>query len=403
MIPMKKTINGLRVHYYQNKKSKITNFGYRFCFGSRAENKKEYGLFHMLEHNIFKGTESFSDPTEITRFFNERSFDLNAETGYNYTSYYAEGLSSFLLKDNIIKTFTEMIFRSSFFIDEFEKERNPILNEYEMYANDANETFFEISRQRLLGSEYHPILGTPHSIMHLSRDQVYKRYTELYNKQNCVFIIETSKSWNSVEKELLKTIDLIPSGEPYTNTGKLSLGKKPIVKITNEKAESGVLSIYYPIEPLSTIKEKTMAAIVLPIIEKLIYDQFRDREGIPTYSQSCRILSLGENCFINITAFVAPDSTKQLIAKLVKFLKSIDRINWPDKINKMKINVAKSYVQFLEEPIFDYVIGNETETEIGDREERYRAILNADKKLSKNDIFEFLKVFKKRPTIHYMK
>jgi predicted Zn-dependent peptidase len=402
MIPMKKTVNGLKVHYYQNKKSKITNFGYRFCFGSRTETKKEYGLFHMLEHNIFKGTESFSDPTEITRFFNERSFDLNAETGYNYTSYYAEGLSSFLLRDNIIKAFTEMIFRSSFFIDEFEKERNPILNEYEMYANDTNATFSEISLQKLLGNEYHPILGTPYSITHLSRDQVYKRYTELYNKQNCVFIIETSKSWTSIEKELLKATELIPSGEAFVGNVKLPMPKKRAVKIPSEKIESGALSIYYPIERSSTLKEKTMVALILPIIEKLIYDQFRDREGIATYSQSCRILHLGENSFINITALVSPSSTKQLIIKLVKFLKSIDRINWSDKINKMKINIAKSYVQFLDEPIFHYIIGNETELELGDREERYRAILNADKKLSKNDIFEFLKVFKKRPIVHYM-
>lgn len=98
MSVIKKTINGLRIHYYQNAKTKITSFGYRFCFGSRAENRKEYGLFHMLEHNIFKGTETFNDPTEITRFFNERSYDINAMTNYNFTSYYAEGLTDFLSK-----------------------------------------------------------------------------------------------------------------------------------------------------------------------------------------------------------------------------------------------------------------------------------------------------------------
>lgn len=399
---IKKTVNGLRVHYYQNTKTKITSFGYRFCFGSRAENRKEYGLFHMLEHNIFKGTETFNDPTEITRFFNERSYDINAMTNHSFTSYYAEGLTDFLFKDDLMRTFTSLIFQSTFNPEEFEKEKNPILNEYEMYANDTNETFFETSRQKLLGEEFHPILGTKTSIKNMTRDQVYRRYKELYNKENCVFIIETSKSWNKIEKEIMSFIDIIPSGEPYVDPGIKSIKKNECLKIKSEKIESGIISIYYPIEEAKSLKEKTMRSLVLATVEKMIYDQFRDREGIATYSQSCRLETLGQNQFVQITAFVDPKSTRHLAASIVNLLKKLDKINWTYAIQKIKMNVAKSMIDFIEDSVFGYVIGAEKENIINDKNERYKMILNADKKISKTEIAEFIKVFKKAPVIHYM-
>ncbi len=401
MSPIKKNVNGLKVHYYRNRKSKISSFGFRFCFGSRAESKKEYGLFHMLEHNIFKGTESFPESTEITRFFNERSFDLNAETSYSYTSYYAEGLSDCLLKDDILRYFIEMIFKSSFQKDEFEKERNPILNEYEMYANDTNVTFSENSIEALLGDQFHPILGTRKTIENISLNTVYKRYCELYNKENCVFIIETSKSWNKIEKELLKSMDLIPSGKKYIQNEKIKPSKS-ILKIKGKNVESGILSVYYECKDFNSIRDKTIYSLVLPIIEKLIYDQFRDREGIPTYSQSCRFVRLGDKTFIVVNAYVAPKRTKELTFKIIDFLKNIDKINWIHKINSMRMNIAKNWVDAIDHPVFYSVISNEKLIEMDDREERYRWILNSNKKINKNDILKHLKIFKKKPTIHYM-
>lgn len=400
----KKNLQGLRVLYCQNKKSKLTSFGYMFSFGSRRENKNEYGLFHMLEHNIFKGTENFSDPTEITRFFRERSFDINAMTSYSYTSYYVEGLSEFLFKDDLIKRFTEIVFLSSFPKDEFEKEKNPIMNEYEMYANDTNETFFETSVQKLLGEEFHPILGTRSSIKRMSRDLVYKKYSELYNKSNCFFVIETSKSWKSIERELSKSISLIPQGSKIKeNKRSKNYTKRDIRISTGRKVESGILSIYYPIKESKILKEKVLETVILSAIETLIYDKFRDREGIPTYSQSCKILTLGEYRFVNITAFVAPKHTEYLCREIVKFLKNIDRLDWHDKIKKIKMNIAKNFVNFLEDPLFHYIISSESgePSEFKDLEEKYKFILNCEKKTSKNDIVHFLKVFKKKPTIHF--
>lgn len=402
MSVIKKTINGLRIHYYQNTKTKITSFGYRFCFGSRAENRKEYGLFHMLEHNIFKGTETFNDPTEITRFFNERSYDINAMTNYNFTSYYAEGLTDFLFKDDLMRTFTSLVFQSTFNPEEFEKEKNPILNEYEMYANDANATFFETSIQKLLGEEFHPILGTKTSIKNMTRDQVHRRYKELYNKENCVLIIETSKSWTKLEKEINSFIDIIPSGAAYVDPGVKPVKKNECLKIKSEKIESGIICIYYPVEEAKNLKEKIMRSLVLSTIEKMIYDQFRDREGIATYSQSCTVITLGQNQFVQITAFVDPKSTRHLIASIVNLLKKLDKINWTYAIQKIKMNVAKNIVDFIEDGIFAYVIGSEKEMTISDKNERYRMIINADKKINKHDIAEFTKIFKKAPVIHYM-
>jgi len=116
------------------------------------------GLSHLLEHMVFKGTESYSGK-EISDTVQAAGGEWNAYTTFDRTVYYIDGPSE--SAQTFLKVLTEMVFKPSFPIEEFEKEKDVIRREIDMGLDDPDDRNSQLvySTAYALDPRRQPIIG----------------------------------------------------------------------------------------------------------------------------------------------------------------------------------------------------------------------------------------------------
>ena len=95
--------------------------------GSINENMDEKGMSHFLEHILFKGTEKRNNPKAIAK-------ELDSVGGY-FNAYTDKDVTCYIVKINsdhikiALDILSDMLFNSIFNNDEFEMERNVVVEE----------------------------------------------------------------------------------------------------------------------------------------------------------------------------------------------------------------------------------------------------------------------------------
>lgn len=105
------------------------------------ENNLGSGLSHAIEHMIFKGTPT-RDVGAITRDINEAGGDINAYTGFDRTVFHAD-LPASDWKTGL-DVLADAVMNAHFPEDEWMKERNVILREIEMHADNPDRALAQI-------------------------------------------------------------------------------------------------------------------------------------------------------------------------------------------------------------------------------------------------------------------
>lgn len=148
--------------------------------GSRDELPEENGITHFIEHMLFKGTNSRT-AKEIAREFDRIGGDINAYTSKEYTCYYAKVLDHHA--EHAVTVLADMFFNSQMDPDEFDKERQVILEEISMTEDmpddDVHEQLWRVMYpQNSIGA---PILGTAETLASFTpqkiRDYMNRHYT----------------------------------------------------------------------------------------------------------------------------------------------------------------------------------------------------------------------------------
>ena len=162
--------------------------GFWVAVGSRDELPETFGSTHFLEHLLFKGTAART-ALDIAVSFDSVGGEHNAMTAKEYTCYYAKVQDRDL--PMAIEVLSDMITSSLIDTDEFETERDVILEELAMADDDpsdvASERFFEaVLGDHPLGR---PIGGNPETIRAASRDSVWNHYRVNYRARDLVITV----------------------------------------------------------------------------------------------------------------------------------------------------------------------------------------------------------------------
>lgn len=180
--------NGLEYYYIKKNFSLSITLEIWVNVGSSHENSSEYGICHMIEHMIFKGSEKIDLGILDTVFYM-----INGKTNA-YTS-----------KDFTVYTFTvlkkDFIFLLNFLFDLFDDprfdehdlitEKNVVLQEIQLYADDSYSKLFDESFNNS-PSRYnyqHEILGNKKTVHNFSEKQLYDFYKKHYVLNNMKFFI----------------------------------------------------------------------------------------------------------------------------------------------------------------------------------------------------------------------
>ncbi len=177
--------NGLRIVTDSVPSVESVAVGVWVGVGTRNEDLSDNGVAHMVEHMLFKGTES-RDALEIVKIIENVGGHMNAYTGREITSYHIH-----LLKEDLplaLDVLADMVQHSNMPENEIEQERGVILQEIGM-CNDTPDdiifdNYFETAYARqALGA---PILGTTKIIKKMKRDTLMGYVKRFYTPSNIV-------------------------------------------------------------------------------------------------------------------------------------------------------------------------------------------------------------------------
>ena len=135
--------------------------------GSRDERGNDEGMAHFIEHSLLKGTEH-RRAYHIQNRIDGVGGELNAFTTKEETCVYASSLSEHL--ERCLEPFSDILFHSTFPLDEIAREKDVVLEEINSYNDTPSELIYDQYEE--LAYEGHPLA---HNILGSKRN--VKRFT----------------------------------------------------------------------------------------------------------------------------------------------------------------------------------------------------------------------------------
>ena len=158
--------------------------------GSRDEVPGITGVWHQLEHMMFKGTKKeFPQPGYIDLLVGRHGGGNNAFTNTDYTAYYLLLPSDQL--DLALRIEADRMTEAAIDPKQLTAEKRVVLSELDMDNNDNASFLYD--NTRATAYQYHPyhypVIGTRWDVEHFTRDQVYHYYRLHYAPNNATLVI----------------------------------------------------------------------------------------------------------------------------------------------------------------------------------------------------------------------
>jgi len=205
--------NGLTVLVEENHSSPVVALNVWVKTGSACEREGEYGLAHVHEHMVFKGTGK-RGVGEIARVIESHGGDINAFTSYDYTVYYVEIASRFV--DTALDVLSDAMMNAAFDAAELKRELEVIVEEIRRGEDSPTRVLSERLFERLFeGHPYgRPIIGTRASVRALTREKVLDFYRRWYRPRNMVLVVVGDVDRTEMRRKIESAFGPMRDGRP---------------------------------------------------------------------------------------------------------------------------------------------------------------------------------------------
>ncbi|CAM2814409.1 pitrilysin family protein [Hathewaya histolytica] len=286
---MKRVIfkNGLRF-IYKHVENNLTSFAVSFEAGANVEiNEKEYGIAHVAEHMVYKGTKNYTEE-EINKKLDELFGFNNAMTNYPYVVYYGTLLSQDFAEG--FELYSDIILNPTFPNKGFKEEIDVICEELKEWKEDTHQfcedelLYNSFDRRRIKER----IIGKEDILKTITLNQVKDFYNKFYRADNCVISVVSSLEFERV-------FDIINSiyGNWYNVLEEKSkcIEEKNIYENNNEGIyvknidglEGAKVQILFPIDSLSDDEVKALRIFNVAFGEGtsgILYDEIRTKNAL---------------------------------------------------------------------------------------------------------------------------
>ncbi len=193
--------NGLKCLVYNDACFKGANVSLYVHCGSRNESKKNiYGISHLIEHMMFKGTKKRKDPDIISKDIYKLGGFTNAFTGVELTGYYI-GVPCDKL-EKAVEILSDMLYNSKLTEEDIETEKKVVINELKqrsanpiyVLSNMVNESVFSGST---LGKS---VGGTDQSVSGITWKNVMMYLKQYYRCDRMTLIMVSNGETNDMVK-----------------------------------------------------------------------------------------------------------------------------------------------------------------------------------------------------------
>lgn len=180
--------NGLTVILEVNRAAPVVALQAWVQVGSADETEIEYGLAHLHEHMLFKGTEK-RGPGEVARDIEARGGEVNAWTSFDQTVYHLTIASRYF--EEGLDVLCDAVLHSVFDPGELSREIEVVIEEIkranDMPSRKASREMFSLA---YAAHPYRrPVIGYPESVRSFTRDHVLDFYRRHYTPDNIALVV----------------------------------------------------------------------------------------------------------------------------------------------------------------------------------------------------------------------
>src|SRR5476651_1319401 len=185
--------------------------GFWLGVGGRHEARRQNGIFHFLEHMMFKGTTKRS-AREISEAVEGVGGYLNAFTAEEMTCYYARASAAHLPK--VVDVLTDMLLRATFPAVEIERERGVIQEEIRMYDDQPSQVAQDAATALLWPNNPlgRPLAGTSENIQRMKRRDLLNYRRKFYHSGNLCITVAGKTDLAEVKELLRPLLRQFPTG-----------------------------------------------------------------------------------------------------------------------------------------------------------------------------------------------
>ena len=203
--------NGLKVILVENHRAPVASMLVWVKVGSASERSHEYGMAHVFEHMLFKGTKN-RGPGEIAREIEASGGNINAYTSYDETVYYINIASRFT--DRGLDVLADMVFNPTFDPVEFEREKEVVLEELRRGEDNPNRQLSEkvFSTAFKVHPYGRPIIGYLDTVKSFHSKNAVDFHKRWYKPGNMLLVVAGDFDANQVRSFIQKTFGTYPSG-----------------------------------------------------------------------------------------------------------------------------------------------------------------------------------------------
>ena len=300
--------------------------GFWLGVGGRHESRRQNGIFHFLEHMMFKGT-TRRTAREISEEIEGVGGYLNAFTAEEMTCYYARASATNL--HSVVEVLTDMLLHATFPAVEIARERGVIQEEIRMYEDQPGQVAQEAATALLFPTNAlgRPLTGSSEGIARMTRRDLLNYRRKFYHAGN-LFITVAGKTDLAEMRELLKPLlRKFPSGgrSPYApasgrqNAPRFQLIRKPIEQSHFVLAMRGV-SLHDPRRSAFRL----MSVILGENMSSRLFQVVREQHGL-AYSISTGAAYYQETGAFFINAGVENSKVEQAIRLTLQTVRKLAR------------------------------------------------------------------------------
>jgi zinc protease len=197
--------NGLKIILEENHAAKVVAFQAWVDVGSADEEGDEFGIAHVFEHMLFKGT-ARRGVGEIAQEIEASGGDINAWTSFDQTVFHLVLASRYF--DAGLDILADAIQNSSFDPVELERELKVVIEEIKQGEDSPS----RVTTQALFGAAYakhpyrRPVIGYEKSVRQMGQPKLRDFFRRWYVPNNMTWVIvgdfESEKAWKKIEETL---------------------------------------------------------------------------------------------------------------------------------------------------------------------------------------------------------
>ncbi len=314
--------------------------------GSAAEQAREAGLAHFLEHLFFKGTQR-RNVHQIMDAVESRGGYLNAGTSREYTTLYSRMLEQHI--DIGIDVLADILINSTF--RDLEKERGVILEE----IASIEDTPDELSHDLL--AEHHwpdhplgrPVSGYAETVSAMKYEDCRAFYSTWYKPDNMVFAIAGNFDEDKVLRQVEQAFRDLPAGAvpPMDSAPSFQAG----VKMVERPITQTHIGIAFP-GPCATDDARYCCNLLAGVLggggTSRLFELIREEEGLAynVYAYHTNHIAVG---MMGVYEAVAPQNSERALDLTFKELQRIrDEVVELEELERSREQLKGSMLMALE-------------------------------------------------------